>query len=191
MSTAHDYGDERGPHTIADLDELPEEGRQYELVHGWLIRMVPGILHEECIAEITDILRPHVPADHVLREGYAVAVTDDTLYQPDIALVARDAARRAKKDRMRAVTGEDVLLAVEVQLARSGSWNTVHHFKFQDYALAGIQYYWIFDVADIPMLTAYELDGDVYRRTHQVTGDEIAELDEPVKVAFSPSEITA
>ena len=45
MSTAADlYG--RGPYTIEDLDALPEEGKRFELVHGWLIPMSPSEYRE-------------------------------------------------------------------------------------------------------------------------------------------------
>lgn len=55
MSTAPDlYG--RGPYTVEDLDALPEEGKRFELIHGWLIPMATSVRHDESAEILKEII---------------------------------------------------------------------------------------------------------------------------------------
>lgn len=190
MSVADDYSPDRGPYTVSDLDALPEEGKGYELVHGWLIELSPSMLHDHVAERLKESLRPHVPEDCVLRGPWDLRTPDDSIYVPDVAVLDGDAYRAGLAEDRRALTGEAFLLAVEVQRPRGGSWKVVHGTKLRDYALAGIPHYWIIDLNPVPTLTAHELGPDgAYIRTHRVSGDTVAELDEPFPVKFAPSSL--
>ncbi|MFC4910537.1 Uma2 family endonuclease [Actinomadura gamaensis] len=190
MSAAHDYGYDRGPNTIADLDALPDEGKGYELVHGWLIPLSPSVVHDEAVEDLRALLAPAVPGGFVLRGPYDVQMPDGSIYKPDLAVIDVEAIGEARREDRRAIIGLDVLLAVEVQRPESGSRNTVHFTKVRDYALAGVQHYWIVDLADVPALTAYRLEGREYKQVLHVTGDEAATLDDPLSVSFTPAQVT-
>lgn len=191
MSAAHDYGYDRGPNTIADLDALPDEGRGYELVHGWLIPLSPSVVHDEAVEDLRELLAPAVPDGFVLRAPYDVQMPDGSIYKPDLAVIDADALREARREDRRAIIGLDVLLAIEVQRPESGSRNTVHLTKVRDYALAGVEHYWIVDLKDVPALTAYRLDGREFEQVLHVTGDEIAKLTEPLNISFSPARVAS
>ncbi|MBW8484669.1 Uma2 family endonuclease [Actinomadura parmotrematis] len=190
MRPAREYGPDRGPNTVADLDALPDEGKQYELAHGWLIQMSPSVQHDETVEDLREILAPAVPAGFSLRSPYDVRMPDGSIYKPDLAVIDTEAIRTARREDRRAVSGDDLLLAVEVQRPGSGSRNTVHITKVNDYARAGIPHYWILDLDDVPVLSVYALrEGRVYERIHRATGDEVAELTEPLAVRFSPASV--
>ncbi|GAA3981509.1 Uma2 family endonuclease [Actinomadura viridis] len=191
MSVAYDYSSDRGPNTITDLDALPEEGKGYELVHGWLIPLSPSVVHDEAAEQLREILQPCVPEAYLVRGPWDVRMPDDSIYKPDVAVLDRAAHRAARQEDRRALTGRDVLLAAEIQRPGSGSWNVVHRTKVRDYALAGIAHYWIVDLTEVPVLTVYSLGSDSkYTRTHRVAGDDVAELEEPFPVKFAPSSLT-
>ncbi|MEV5569150.1 Uma2 family endonuclease [Spirillospora sp. NPDC052269] len=189
MSAAHDYGYDRGPNTIADLDRLPDEGKGYELIHGWLIPLSPSVVHDEAVEDLRAILAPVVPDGFVLRSPYDVQMPDGSIYKPDLAVVDVEAVKEARQEDRRAIIGLDVLLAIEVQHPESGSRNTVHFTKVRDYALAGVEHYWIINLKDVPALTAYRLAGREYKQVLHIKGDEIAKLDEPMSVSFSPARV--
>ena len=45
MGVAYDYGD--GPYTVEDLHALPDGGKSFELVDGWLIELTPSTRRDE------------------------------------------------------------------------------------------------------------------------------------------------
>jgi hypothetical protein len=45
MSVAHEYA--FGPYTAQDLLALPDEGKRFELVDGWLIELSPSPRHNQ------------------------------------------------------------------------------------------------------------------------------------------------
>jgi Uma2 family endonuclease len=190
MSVMSDYSPDRGPYTIEDLDAMPEEGKRHELIHGWLIEMSPSMIHDEVAEQLRELLARSVPEGYVVRAPWDVRMPDDSIYKPDVAVLDKTAHRAGLKADRRALTGDDVLLAVEVQRPRSGSWKTVHNVKVRDYALAGIPHYWIIDLEDGPKITVYALGPDgTYARTHQVSDRTVLELEIPFPVKFAPAQL--
>src|SRR5215470_15610730 len=45
-----------GPYTVEDLHGLPDNGRSYELVDGWLIELAPGTRHDFLARRLSRIL---------------------------------------------------------------------------------------------------------------------------------------
>jgi Uma2 family endonuclease len=190
MEAVHHYGSDRGPHTIADLDSLSGQGKRYELAHGWLIEVSPSHLHDFLAEALKDLLRPHVPPEFVVKGPWDVLMPEGSLYSPDVVVLDADAYLRLALDDRRAPTGDDVLLAAEIQRPGSGSWKVVHHTKVRDYALAGIPHYWIVDLDEVPRLTVYKLDeSGEYVQTHRVEGNVKADLDEPFPFTFAPASL--
>src|SRR5215475_9703057 len=54
VSVGYDYG--YGPHTVEDLHGLPDNGRSYELVDGWLIELTPDTRHDFLARRLSRIL---------------------------------------------------------------------------------------------------------------------------------------
>jgi Putative restriction endonuclease len=105
MSTAPDlYG--RGPYTVEDLDALPEEGKRFELVHGWLIPMSPSVRHDESAEMLKEIIADAVrvsgadhkkpfPRERVPLEQGPPTSTSPVLPRPDARSDGRGSGARA------------------------------------------------------------------------------------------------
>ena len=78
------------PLTRADLEMMPDDGHRYELIDGALIvTPAPATRHQRAVLELAVRLREHCPADlEVFIAQFDVALSDDTVLQPDV-LVAR------------------------------------------------------------------------------------------------------
>ncbi len=84
--------------TAADLADLPESGRGYELVEGRLVRMPPtGGWHGRISMDLGTALNNYVKAHQAgmvlgAETGFLVSRPDDpdTVLAPDVAFVARD-----------------------------------------------------------------------------------------------------
>src|SRR5215469_4538010 len=53
VPAVHEYG----PYTLYDLDALPEDGKHYELSHGWLTELSPSPRHDHAAGRLKDILK--------------------------------------------------------------------------------------------------------------------------------------
>jgi Uma2 family endonuclease len=127
-----------GEFTFEDLDALPDDGLQYELVDGMLL-VTPGPfpMHQQAVVEIAFRLRLACP-----RELQVFVAPLDF----------RPTSRRSLQPDVMVVRGEDVgpkniqrplLLAVEVLSNSTGPKDLL--LKRSLYADAGIPSYWIFD----------------------------------------------
>lgn len=89
--------DGQGPLTADELLTLPENGWQYELVEGRLVRMSPtGLEHLDITERLLDALKSHVVSRSLGRvtlpeTGFKLPRpgADDTVLAPDVALVSR------------------------------------------------------------------------------------------------------
>jgi Uma2 family endonuclease len=192
MSTAPDlYG--RGPYTVEDLDALPEEGKRFELVHGWLIPMSPNVRYDESAEMLKEIIADAVRvsgADLAVRGPWDVLMPDRNIYVPDIAVLSRSALRAGFRDDARAVSAADVLLAVEIIRPGSGSEKTVRQVKRIDYATAGIPSYWIVDLEQRPSVTVLETDDlGGYREMSWVVAGNLLHAEHPVTITFDPARL--
>jgi len=192
MSAAPDvYG--RGPYTVEDLDALPEEGKRFELVHGWLIPMSPSVRHDESAEVLKEILADAVRAagaDLSVRGPWDVLMPDRNIYVPDVAVISRPALREGFRADARAVSAADVLLAVEIIRPGSGSEKTVRQVKRIDYAAAGIPSYWIVDLQPRPSVSVLQAErSGGYREVSWVVAGDCLQADQPVTIAFDPASL--
>lgn len=135
--------------TVEDLYDLPEDGRRYELVEGYLLsEPLPGPRHGRVIARIVHLLVDHVDS-HQLGEviaadsGFILARSPDTVRGPDVAFVARE-RYDAAGDPVTAFPGAPDL-AVEVVSPSSRPADV--HGKVADYLAAGTKLVWVVDPA--------------------------------------------
>jgi Uma2 family endonuclease len=168
--------------TVDDLEDLPDDGRRYELVDGvLLVSPAPRWEHQDACLQLAMLLTAGCP-DHL----HVFAPTPDvregrrTSLQPDVCVVRRTDLVRGER-----YLGVP-LLAVEV-LSPSGE-GIDRLLKRQVYARMGVRHYWIVD-ADEPSITALRLDGCGYSEVTTVTGDDELTVTEPVPVTVRPDRL--
>jgi Uma2 family endonuclease len=174
------------PFTRADLDNMPDDGRRYEIVDGVLIvSAAPGRLHQRAVLRMTRLLDDaRMPEFEVLPAPFAVGLADDTELQPDV-VVARVAD----------LTDRDLpaapALAVEV-LSHSTKLFDLN-VKKERLRRAGAPAYWAVDPVARPAearLLAWELGDDgAYHQVADVHGDEAFEASVPFPVRVVPAEL--
>lgn len=172
-----------GPWTYDDLENLPDDGKRYEIVDGvLLVNASPVPDHQEVALELWRLLRDHAPADlRVLAAPLDVVLADDTVVEPDV-LVGRREDFSARN--LPAVP----VLVVEVL---SPSTSTVdRNLKKDRYERARIPSYWLVDPATLD-LTIYELAGDRYQEVAVVSRDETWTATRPFPVTIVPGDLLA
>ncbi|MGK8511427.1 Uma2 family endonuclease [Nocardia asiatica] len=142
--------------TLEDWIALPEDSsRNYELVEGVLVvSPKPVSQHQRAVLRLGAQLEPQLPSTLGVLADTEVLIDAGplpTVRVPDI-LVVPEAGIEANLPRYAAA---DVLLAVEV--LSPGSRRTDRVTKFFEYAEAGIEYYWLIDLAKPTSLAAYHL----------------------------------
>jgi Uma2 family endonuclease len=100
--------------TVADLDDLPEDGNRYEVIDGELfVTPAPALRHQRAVGELYSLLAGYLSAQHV---GYAVVAPADVkfsskrLVQPDVFAIPPFEGRFPKSFEQ----VQQLLLAVEV-----------------------------------------------------------------------------
>ena len=170
-----------GPWTYADLEQLPDDGKRYEIIDGvLLVNASPVPRHQQVLTNLLVLLHQAAPDERrVLPAPMDVVLADDTVVEPDI-LVAR------REDFSDKNLPTPPLLAVEVL---SPSTSTVdRNLKKDRYERAGIPSYWLVD-PDALALTAYELNDGAYVEATVVTRDGAWEAELPFPVAVRPGDL--
>jgi Uma2 family endonuclease len=170
-----------GEFTFEDLDALPDDGLQYELVDGMLlVTPAPFPLHQRAVMEIAYLLRHVCPPElEVFVAPLDFRPTSRRSLQPDVLVVRREDVGPKNIQR-------PPLLAVEVLSDSTRSKDRL--LKRSLYADAGIPAYWIFDT-EVPELTVLRLDGDKYVEHAVVSGSSAYEADLPYPVRLVPDDI--
>jgi Uma2 family endonuclease len=165
--------------TVDDLDHLPDDGLQYELLDGiLLVSPAPIVRHQVVAANLHLLLAPRCPDDlQVLFAPLDWQPDRRTSLQPDL-LVAR------RVDIEEQTLTKPLVLAVEILSPSSARKDAVlKRSKYQD---AGVAHYWIVDPTE-PSVLALDLIDGVYRTAGQATGDESIALTRPFPVTIVPS----
>jgi Uma2 family endonuclease len=135
-------------------------GERFELICGEAYAMAaPSYYHQSILMELAKQIAVYltgkpckvIPAPYDVRLFYADDETDNTVVQPDIAVIC-DAKKRAPE----ACRGAPDLV-VEI-LSPSNTAGEMER-KFDLYRLAGVREYWVLDPA-IKTLYAYQFNGE-------------------------------
>lgn len=167
-------------YTIADLDDLPEDGRRFELAHGWLlVSPMARRRHQWGCTRLGRALQDACP-DHLSIFALPINVDDPdaTHFEPDMTVVRREFTL--------VENGDIPLLAVEIRSPSTAGRDAA--LKRREYARLGIASYWLFDV-DVPSLRVLELlDGD-YVETAYAEGEQSLSVDKPFPVTVVPARL--
>jgi len=186
VSVGYDYG--YGPYTVEDLHGLPDNGRSYELVDGWLIELAPGTRHDFLARRLSRILER--AAEAAKARVYVQAPMDISTpagaRKPDVAVIDATAASSARRLGRSLYHGADVLLAVEVVSRGSGSEREDRGRKVTEYALAGIPQYWIVDFDPEPQVQILRRTGAPgrYGTSLMFSGEDTVKTEDPFPVSF-------
>jgi Uma2 family endonuclease len=176
VSVAFDYGYGYGPYTVEDLHALPDEGKSFELVDGWLIELSPSTRHDYLGRVIERILERC--AEDAGVSAYVQAPMDISTpagaRKPDVAVMDAAAARNARDLGLSLYPGSEVQLAIEIVSRGSGSEREDRGRKVTEYARTGIGQYWIVDFDPRPRIQIRYLTGDRY--TDPIVSATIPEL---------------
>lgn len=172
---------EPGEFSFADLDALPDDGMQYELVDGiLLVTPAPTPLHQSAVVEFTFLLRLHCPpAYQVFVSPLDFRPTPHRSLQPDVMVARREDVGPKAIER-------PLLLAVEVLSPATRSKDLL--LKRALYEEAGVAAYWIFDPQGRE-LTVLELSGGRYVSQAVVRDNDSFEAKLPYPVRIVPADL--
>ena len=167
--------------TVADLDDLPDDGLRYELVDGTLlVSAAPSKLHQRALGNLHLLLAPVCPPHlEVFLAPTDYQPTSTRSFQPDLLVVRRDDPGQ------KAVT-TPLLLAVEILSPSSRSVDQV--LKRALYEQSGVAHFWVVD-ADEPSVTVWDLVDGSYDAGGVVRGAETLAVQEPFPVTVVPQDL--
>jgi Uma2 family endonuclease len=165
--------------TVDDLDALPDDGLQYELLDGiLLVTPAPVPLHQRVARGLFRLLDDRCPDDlEVFFAPLDWRPDRRTSLQPDV-LVVRRADVGVKNIQL------PLLLAVEVLSPSTRRKDIV--LKRSKYEDAGIASYWVVDPEE-PSIVAWDLRDGRYVEIGRAVGDERLPLDQPYPVVVVPA----
>ena len=171
-----------GEWTVDDLDAIPDDGLQYELLDGMLL-VTPAPVPRHQLALVKVLRLVHEAADRadalVLPSPIDWRPHRKTSLQPDLAVLR-------KQDYDPDELATRLLLVVEVLSPSTRRKDLL--VKRDAYAEGGIGAYWIVD-PDVPSLTALELVDGRYDEVGRAEGTETLRLTYPFDITLVPSEL--
>jgi Uma2 family endonuclease len=165
--------------TVDDLDLIPDDGLQYELLDGLLlVTPAPTSPHQRASARLFLLLTAACsPGLEIFYAPLDWRPDRHTSLQPDL-LIVRDGDVEIKN-----IT-RPLMLAVEILSPSTRRKDLfLKRSKYQD---AGVQSYWIVD-PQAPSITALELVDGQYVTAGEATGDAAVTLEKPFPVTIVPA----
>jgi Uma2 family endonuclease len=134
-----------GPWKPADLERFPDDGYQYEIWHGELVRMAPaGGRHGECEANLVTALRTQLHTTgrvYTGDTGFILRERPADLVSPDVAFVRHDRLPPAdQRVRFLRVVPD---LAVEIRSPNDADADV--RTKVDLYMRSGVRLVWLVD----------------------------------------------
>jgi len=165
--------------TVHDLDLLPDDGLQYELLDGsLLVSPAPTTGHQRAVARLHLLLAAACPDNLELFFAPLDWRPDiRTSLQPDLLVVRKEDVELANITR-------PLVLAVEILSPSTRRKDAVYkRSKYEDSGVAG---YWIVD-PEGPSITALDLVDGRYVTVGEGSGDTPVTLRNPFPVTVTPS----
>jgi Uma2 family endonuclease len=130
--------------TVADLDDLPDDGNRYEVIDGELfVTPAPSLRHQEAVAVLYQILAAYLfrePVGHAFFAPTDIVFSEQRAVQPDVFVVPLVSGRRPEHfDEVKRL-----LLAAEVLSPSTARADRVaKRTLFRD---QGVSEYWVIDL---------------------------------------------
>jgi Uma2 family endonuclease len=182
------------PHllTLQEYLQLGETEERTELVEGRItVASSPTFVHNNAMGELYLQLRQQLPREFVAVQDidvdmeFAPPDKPGTCRRPDLFILPRTAAERVRREGGVARASE---LQVVVEIISPGSERTDRVTKFDEYARAGIPYYWIVDTTEpVSMIVCHQAGPFGYRDSGDVTGK--YEITEPFNAIIDLNEL--
>jgi Uma2 family endonuclease len=169
------------PFTVAELDQMPDDGRRYELLEGALVVSPrPTTIHQFVAMRLLRALADACPEDLCVVPEPAVQLGPQTEFDPDLVVVRMDQIGGAKFT-------EPPLLVIEI---RSPSTALIDlNRKKAAYERFGVPSYWIVNPdPPQPELTIFELRDGRYDLTAKASGP--FTVGRPFAVSIVPADLT-
>lgn len=165
--------------TVDDLDLIPDDGLQYELLDGLLlVSPAPTMPHQRAVGKLFMLLQVAcTPELEVFVSPVDWRPDRRSSLQPDVLVVAN-----ADVD----VKNIERPLALAVEVLSPSTRRKDQILKRSKYQDSGITSYWIVDPA-APSIEILDLVDGVYRTTAFARDDEVAHAVLPFPVAIRPS----
>jgi Uma2 family endonuclease len=172
-----------GDWTVDDLDRIPDDGLQYELVDGvLLVSPAPVPRHQRAVLRVAILLDAACPAElEVFIAPLDFRPDLRNSLQPDVLVVRRD--EMGEKNLQ-----VPPLLAVEVLSPSTRRKDLL--LKRSVYEDRGVGSFWSVD-PDQPSITAWVLVDGRYVPSSGATGDEVVTLTRPYEVTVCPGRLVA
>lgn len=170
------------PFTVDDLEEMPDDGRRYELVDGQLVvSPAPGRKHQRVVLKLGALLDAACPAEwEVILAPFTVRTSENNEVQPDV-LVARD------EDLTETNLPVAPVLAIEVLSPSTGLYD--FNLKKAAYQRMGVPDYWVIDPLG-PSMIAFRLgEAGNYVTLAEVKDTDPFEAERPFPVRVVPAEL--
>jgi Uma2 family endonuclease len=170
-----------GGFTTADLDEMPDDGRRYELVDGvLLVSPAPRWEHQHGGVRLAVVLDAACPRHLAVLMPVDVRRGERTSVQPDLSVVRTEHLVRGEPFAAVPVLAVEILSPASIGIDRL--------LKREVYARLGVAHYWIVDL-DEPSVTVLDLCDGTYREQTVARDQNLLEVDEPFTVAFRPADL--
>ncbi|RJO76442.1 Uma2 family endonuclease [Nocardia panacis] len=176
--------------TSKHLDEMPENGLRYEVLHGQLVvTPAPSPRHQVMVHTLGRALVEALPDEYELGVGIGVLIGED---EPIPDLIVTSSAIDPDDS---GVPAEQVVLAVEVVVEATAV--TDRMIKPVVYAEAGVPYFWRCEIHPFkqslpgelpPVLFTYVLGPEgSYELTHRISVGETATVCTPFEFTLDPA----
>lgn len=134
-------GPEQGRWTYDEYAALPDDGHRYEIVNGVLIMApAPSPEHQDIVGMIFHYLLVHIKfagLGRVFQAPIDVELSPKNIFQPDVVVILNEHLDRVQAKRIVGAPN----LAIEVASPSTALYDRLA--KYDRYAEAGVQEYWI------------------------------------------------
>ncbi|GHJ12406.1 Uma2 family endonuclease [Micromonospora sp. AKA38] len=169
--------------TVDDLQDLPEDGQDYEIFDGSLLVSPHADVRHGAIANrLRRLLDRQAPTGLLVGQDVGVSANRSSYFVPDVFVAHEEALDRGGP----ALAPADVLLVVEVVSPGNAGRDLV--LKRHEYGLAGIPHYWLVEPRK-QTVTVLEQFGNGYRESAVLAAADVYRADHPFPLVLTVSEL--
>jgi Uma2 family endonuclease len=174
-----------GPWSEEDLVGLPESMPRCELLEGTLLVNPPAAVpHQAVSRRLANLLELACTAELIVVEAVGVRLPDNTVFIPDVLVVARDVGLADSSGIL-----DSAAVALAVEIVSPGSRTADRFTKPAVYARAGIPSFWRVELEDDPGVFAYRLEQGRYVVAGTARPGERLVVSKPFPVSIDPAHL--